>query len=238
MKKVLFSILIITLAGCETIDRDCIRGEGPVVTQELQVADFDRIVFEVAGNLQISQGQETSVTVISHSNVISRVNTSVNQGVWRIGFRENCVRNLDEFTVIVETPAISGISLDGSGNITGGNTLVSDDLSIDIDGSGNITLEIDADVLDSDIDGSGNITLTGTAGSFDASIDGSGNILAFGLTADDCEIRISGSGSAQVFANNTLDAFISGSGSVIYRGNPVVSSNITGSGTVNPDPNG
>lgn len=227
----LFSfIILLTFSGCYN-SGPCESGLGDVVITEIQVDQFDRINMAIAGEVVITKGPTQRVTVESNGNIVQRLNKSVNDGEWFIGFR-SCIRNYDRLNIFIETPNINGIILSGSGNIVSQDTFESTVSSVTLSGSGNLTASFDVTTLSSVLEGSGNINLSGTATTHNTNITGSGNIGAFDLTAETCTVDISGSGNLDVTVTNTLDVRISGSGNVRYKGDPALSQNITGSGSV------
>ncbi|MEO0725653.1 MAG: DUF2807 domain-containing protein, partial [Bacteroidota bacterium] len=78
--------------------------------------------------------------------------------------------------------------------------------------------------------GAGDIELDGSADDISIGISGSGDVDAMGMTAQNCDVRVSGSGNVKVHATQQLNVRVSGSGDVYYRGNPNVQSRISGSG--------
>ena len=65
-----------------------------------------------------------------------------------------------------------------------------------------------------------------------STISGSGKIRAYDLLSAETNIRISGSGNAELSVADYLKAKVSGSGKVRYKGNPTVDVDISGSGKV------
>jgi len=63
-------------------------------------------------------------------------------------------------------------------------------------------------------------------------LTGTGDFLGFQITAQSCEVDISGTGNCEITAVKNLDVFIEGSGSVYYKGNPSLQTDINGSGAV------
>jgi hypothetical protein len=127
---------------------------------------------------------------------------------------------------------LKGISISGSGNVTGESRFVSDEFFAKISGSGDMTLELEVANLESQISGSGSVNLSGKTHNHDAAISGSGKINAFDMDAKNVSIKISGSGDCKVNATETLTAKISGSGDVFYRGHPQINSKVSGSGSL------
>ncbi len=75
--------------------------------------------------------------------------------------------------------------------------------------------------------------MEGQARDFDGNISGSGKMSAANLLANNVDMNVSGSGSAEVYCSGILNAEISGSGKIYYTGNPdKVNSDVSGSGSV------
>ena len=135
--------------------------------------------------------------------------------------------------IYVTSPTYERLTVSGSGNIVGQNTLQSKEMYIGVSGSGKVNLDIKVVDLDSKISGSGNMNLEGTARNTNLQISGSGNLDAEDLASENCQVRISGSGNCRVQVDNTLDSRVSGSGNVYYRGNPEkLSNHSSGSGSI------
>lgn len=64
------------------------------------------------------------------------------------------------------------------------------------------------------------------------SLLGSCSFKGFSMSADYCQVDISGSGDCEVSAAKGLDVSIDGSGSVYYKGRPSIKDHISGSGQV------
>ncbi|WFU07167.1 DUF2807 domain-containing protein (plasmid) [Rhizobium sp. CB3171] len=101
-------------------------------------------------------------------------------------------------------------------------------------GSGDLTLsQIDQPQLSLSIRGSGRVAASGTADTVDVDISGSGAARLKELTAKSAQIKIRGSGDAQMTAQTDADVFISGSGNVELFGRPILRrSEIRGSGRI------
>jgi hypothetical protein len=80
--------------------------------------------------------------------------------------------------------------------------------------------------------GSADFKASGTVGRLDLELLGSGEIDTRELVANDVYVEIAGSGHADVFAKESLEAVVSGSGDIRYYGDPAhKSTSVTGSGT-------
>lgn len=234
---ILSAIIALLITSC-TNDNLFIRGEGDIITQEIDISTFDKIAMLGSHNVIISKGAEQKVEVTGHANIINRLKRNVNSGEWEIELEKGNYRNAD-LTVRIVIPTINSVELFGSGKITL-NDLSSDEyLSVRIIGSGDIELNenIGCKNLDVRIDGSGNIYAKNNFIDLkNLSIDilGSGNYIGTMNTSENCSISIEGSSRCDINVSNELKVKITGSGVVNYNGDPTsIISDISGSGKIN-----
>lgn len=235
--KTLFSTLTFCLVLTASLSaqnwwKSGIKGEGPVVEQNLQLDEIEGITLAFSGNVYIKQGNTQSVKVVGQQNIIDNIKREVSNGHWKIGF-DRPVRNHDKLNVYITIPTLNRAVVSGSGNIsTEGKFKTSGDAYVGVSGSGNIDLNLSASSIESKISGSGNIALGGSTNDMSIHISGSGSVKAYELEAANCSVSISGSGGAKVNVNDDLSVRISGSGDVYYKGRPRVKSKVSGSGDV------
>lgn len=209
----------------------CVRGDGPVVSEEISMRDFDGIDLRISADVYIRQGAQQKVVIEGQRNIIDEIETSVNNGVWKIE-TDRCIRNHDDLRIYITVPDVTLLRLSGSGNIISENTLVVNDIELTISGSGTIDAALDADDINAKISGSGDIILEGAGDALVLNISGSGDFRAFNLDLNSANVTISGSGDVDVTVSDELNVHISGSGDVRYKGTPQVDARITGSGRV------
>ena len=83
------------------------------------------------------------------------------------------------------------------------------------------------------ISGAGDVLLKGFTTSQEVRIQGAGNYHAFDFKSVDATASVSGTGSQEVRASNSLKASIAGLGTIRYRGNPVtITRSVSGLGTI------
>lgn len=88
------------------------------------------------------------------------------------------------------------------------------------------------DSLDMNLGGICRAAVSGTARRAALALEGDAKISAFGLTARDADITISGIGHCEITAEERLRVRIDGDGSVIYAGSPTLSQTVDGIGVV------
>lgn len=212
-----FSGLLIILAGCNNSssinEPDTITGSGRLVTQERKVDECTGINLRYAGNVYIKQDSVQSILVEADDNIINNVVTQGTDGILSVGLTNGNYSNVT-VKIHISLKSIENLTIQGAGNITIQNQLISSR-------------------LDCIINGAGDIYLVGSSNSLNCIINGAGNINAFDFVAGSCRVKIIGTGNCYVHAKESLDALITGVGNIIYAGDPgTVSSSVTGVGNI------
>lgn len=212
MKKYLFLLL-----ACSTLfpscEKDLIKGEGPVLTETRSTPVFDEVRSNGSARVYINYADTFSVQIKAYSNLLPWFETTVSEGVLRLGFKKYARIKNDNIEVYITMPAVAGLAINGSGDFRlRGPFPAQPSLNLEINGSGTI----------------------GAAGAefhnLAAHISGSGSMKLEDIFAETADISISGSGNIRLRVSSRLNVRISGSGDVYYRGSPDISSEISGSG--------
>ncbi|MBL7792744.1 MAG: DUF2807 domain-containing protein, partial [Saprospiraceae bacterium] len=138
MKTIQLTVVLIALVwnAASAQKWGYVKGEGPVVKQELNLDDFHSIGLSISGTVYLSQGNTQKVVVEAQQNIIDLLKKEVKNGNWNIGFQKNG-GNYEKVKVWITVPTLKALSLAGSGDIitkTAFNGL--DNLKMDIAGSG------------------------------------------------------------------------------------------------------
>ncbi len=209
----------------------CVRAEGPVSSEILDLGRIDGIDLAIPATVFISQGEDQEVEIEAQDDVINQIKTTVRGGIWTIEF-DRCVRNESSIRIYLTVKELTSVKISGSGEIVSQGSLIVDDLDVGISGSGDIDLSLEADDIDAKVSGSGSMRFDGTADALDISISGSGDFQCFNLETRKATVKISGSGDAEMWVTQELDVNIAGSGDVFYKGNPSLNVSVSGSGGV------
>jgi len=219
------------IAGC-TQFAPCIGGSGNVVSETRTVEPFHSVDLATIGTVYLTQGAPASIQIEAEDNILPLMQTEVTDGVLTID-NEQCIRSTQPVIIRVTTDEVRGISVSGSGSVISENEIRSENLETGVSGSGSIDLRVNTTEIASTISGSGSTLLRGKATNHTTVVDGSGRVAAFDLETNHSKVTIEGSGIAEVFATDDLDAVISGSGMILYKGNPAhLTQEVTGSGGV------
>lgn len=237
MVRLLFTVgAVLSIMAVSAQDRQINDPNAQVRTVEA----FTGVKVSGAIELYVSQGPQRVVVSASEKSEVDEIITEVKGGVLYIRFKKEKSWWSDQwnttgkqFRAYVSAEQFNNISLAGSGNIRIEGLLKAGALEVSLSGSGNIVGNVDAQSLDIRQSGSGNTKLSGSAKQVEFNCSGSGNINCYDLITDDCEVRISGSGNAEVSVNRELSASISGSGNIRYKGNGnLVRASTAGSGKI------
>ncbi len=244
MKNIKWAVLpvilsVFTFSSCITVEDGsgfgrCTHGTGDLVTETFNLDDFSRIELDIAADVYLTMGEEQKVKVEGRQNIIDELNIEVVNHTWDIS-SDKCLRNIGNMKIFITLTEVDLLKITDSGNIRSENELSVDDLDLMISGSGDFDLALNANRIDCKVSGSGDVSLSGETTDLGYSVTGSGDLDAFGMKAQNVDVKISGSGDANVWAEQYLKIRISGSGDVHYIGHPELEINITGSGTVKDD---
>ena len=199
------------------------------------VSNFSEISISVAGDVELSQGNEYKVVLEGDEDMLEKIETEVKGEELKIKYKSriNFGWNTDKVKIYITTKKVEEISVAGSATIKAQTKIKASEMEFNVSGSGKIYVDnLEASTIEANISGSGNISIGGeeTAKSLDVSISGSGDLNAENIKKG--EIDISGSGRCKVHIKDSLEADISGSGRVYYKGSPLINAQISGSGKV------
>jgi hypothetical protein len=230
-------ILFVSLLFISCDDESCIKGEGSVETRTIALASFDKVSLFGVDHLTIKQGDIQEVKVTGYPNIINELNTNITNQEWEIRLKDGCYNNAD-MDIEITIPDLKAANLIGSGRIKIDNFTNQENQLFALSGSGSIEIGGNSGTkeLIFSISGSGDISGIENFINLESvklNISGSGDFVAFPLQSLDYEVNLSGSGNANVYAENKLNGSITGSGNINYKGAPEINVAITGSGRVN-----
>jgi len=213
MRTTLFIAIISLFFFSCTKDR--LVADGNIITEVRNPGTFTGVHSSGANPIKIIYGNAFKVEVRGSANLIPRYKTNINNGTLNLGYEFVSVRK-DDIEVFVTMPAISHVSMSGSGKLDiNGNFPAQNLFRLTVSGSSNTNVN-DAFNVDE----------------VNVNISGSGDANLEKILSNKGDVKISGSGDVRLSVQKTLKARISGSGKIYYTGNAAVDSEISGSGTV------
>lgn len=248
----LFTFLFLA-SSCKKVD----AGKGEPTDHLIAVSAFNRIVLETGGKLTYTEDStDQYFNIRTTSEVMEILDIRVEDSTLIIGIQKGyTIKNSDEILMTINSPLCKDYIVSGNGDIeihrTTSDTLprceliISGSGNIDVNqmhalelfnlisGSGNMYLQnIHSSSTANIISGSGDFALYGDCYSNYIQVSGTGNINSYSFNTIHSEVKISGSASARVRVDSTLNVEINGYGNVFYKGYPTVTTNISGDGDV------
>ena len=249
MKRTMKKLLILLAAGLLTVSCIINIGGGAFVgrcteegidyTEVRDVAQFDALSSSLPCNVYFSQADKQEVRVETTKEFAEKVLTTVEDGTLTLKLEEGRYPKLI-LRVVVTSPDIEGISINGSGSLVHeGAFHTSGFIKFNVSGSGDIQAgSIDCLDFFAHVSGSGDIRVASVAcDSFLATTSGSGHTDLETLTVKDfAAARVGGSGSIrlhEVTVDGDMDLRTYGSGSIFVNGRcRDVDATISGSGSI------
>lgn len=192
-----------------------VKGSGNAVKQDRDTGPFTKIEMGGAFHAQLIQGDSYMVTVVTDDNLQSSIETRV-LGNTLVIEGSSGMKNLSDLSVIIQTPVLEKIQLDGAARLTTKGAFVTPRLTIDASGASRLTMKVKTEALESKVSGAARLTLEGEAIAHDTEVTGASRLNALKLKTTTTKAEVSGAGKASIFANSEIVADISGAGKLSY----------------------
>jgi hypothetical protein len=240
MKKtfILFATALMTLSSCSNMKfsdfREKLNPNKPVETREEPLNAFNSIVIHLPYDIEVIQGDKSTIAIKGPADVIEEISVDVNKGI--LTLEQNSSFNFTwnpKVEILITTPSLQSLNLTGSGDVnilmkekqptmnlelTGSgnvvcNNLVCNDMTTNVSGSGNLVCRnLNCTNIDAKVNGSGDAQFEGTASNGKFDVHGSGNINSEKMRIDMLNLRIGGSGDITYNSPNA-NKDVTGSGS-------------------------
>lgn len=226
---VLLGILLASLLSSCTSSMRHSNGNQTEINHEIE--DFNSIVFEGAYTIELTQGDENSVSIVTTDDLHEKVSVWVSNGLLNV---KSNIKNIgsDEIRVNITFKQLNDVNVKGGAFLKTNGFVELQDFNIRIEGGASIDMKVTAQKIKAKAEGAVNMQFEGITHEFNAISEGAGNIDADKLEAKYVECRVSGVGNASVFATEELNARVEGLGKISYRGNPTLYKKVDGIGVV------
>ena len=224
--KVLVLLFAVTLlTGCALTDRILsIKGSGNVVTQEMDITDFDKVDVNHAFEVEITQGDTFRVVVRVDDNLLEHLQVVKKGQTLNVGMKPGPFYNFSNTTQEAEVTMPELIGLEGSEasevTITGFKS--TRDLSVDLSAASSLRGDIEAGDARFDLSSASEVTLRGSADDVVIDASGSSEVDLSAFSVANANVEASGASEVTVNASGRLDADASGASDVYYLGSPTL----------------
>jgi hypothetical protein len=176
----------------------------------------------------ITQGNEESVAVsASETKYRDEIEVKVDGGILSIGLKKNGIlkkwnNGKMKLKAYISFKQINKLNVSGACDIFFQGTVKADDLGIEMSGASNIKGEFDVKKMDIGLSGASDMKLSGTVSDLKIEASGASDFKGYELTANYCDISVSGASAVQITVNKELSAKASGASDVRYRGTGLI----------------
>ncbi len=235
MKRLVLLALALTsvifIAGCIQLPTNT----GPTTSEVRSIPPFSSINYNLLGALHVAQSNNSTARVEAGSNTISSIRTEVRDGVLTIDTTSPslALQTINIYVTTANVSNVTAITSGGAGSVTCDVPLTASNLRLELTGAGSMDAPVNVTQLNVLLSGVGSMQLRGNATNMNAQVSGVGSLNAYDLQTSVSSVTVSGTGSAQVTAQQNLTANVSGTGSINYHGSPKVSQSRTGVGSIN-----
>jgi hypothetical protein len=192
------------------------------------VKDFD---ISIACKLTIIQGDKPSLQITGDEDEISEIYFKSFGDELIIKSHKRHLHKDDVKITLVVTD-INKLSISGAVDLYTPKTLNFEKFSMEVSGVADIDMSIKTQQLKLDASGVLRGEVVGEAKEMDLDISGVVDLDASNLISNNCEVDISGLGSADVNVIDNLNASVSGMGKISYAGHPRVHASTSGIGRI------
>ncbi len=201
-----------------------IEGNGITKKVDFPVDNFINIMIEGNYKVELSQGTP-SAAIEGDENLIEYLDFGLEEDGKTLSIRAKEGYTLtpkNGITLHISFENLESIQSYGFGNFHSDQTLNFEEIEILMHGAGVADFPLIANTLELQINGSCETTFTGKVNLLEANISGVGQLHAEELIAKKADIKINGSGTANIHVTDFLDAQTSGSSFINYSGDPKV----------------
>lgn len=204
------------------------------VKQDRNVGTFSSINVGGTFKIYLRMGDKSALTIIADKDVLSKIKTTVNNGVLDVSLEEDWWNDSSNETMelYITVTNLNEIDLSGACSLETKNTIKSGSLTLDLSGASKLEAQISCDILELELSGASKSTLKGNCTKLNVEASGASAIYAADLQSKISSIDASGACKAELNVVNELNVDASGACKVYYTGNPKVNQDVSGAASV------
>ena len=179
------------------VGKEVVWCKGPVLLQNIDLDEFDRIVVNGAADLKYAQDPEIwGVQVEANEEVFDYLNFRVEDRTLILEMVDSVQVMAEDFDIYTGSAVLKSVTINGTADVIIVAVDQKDNLDITVNGTGDMELQkIRVPVLSCNVNGAADIEATGLdAGHIDLSLNGAGDVSLSGK-AESANFTVSGAGS-------------------------------------------
>ncbi len=218
----------VLLSGCccpwtlvRRVTRDVnLRGSGVLVTQEMNLTGFTRLVISHAFEADVTQSDTYSVVITVDDNLVDHLDVSKRGDTLYVGIDDLSLVGDATLRATISMPTLDAVEASGASRVTTEGFRSTAPFDLDVSGASSFRAEMYCGNLKVRVSGASNVTLDGSGGNGDIGVSGASRARLEGFALQDVDVEASGASSATVNVAGSLDAEASGASTILYVGNP------------------
>lgn len=216
----LFLIIMLTglLTSCDSM-LNTVKGEGPVVSKEIPLADFHEIKVSSGWEVELIPAPKPKMVIHTEENLMDMVDYKIEHGELYIT-NQGSVGNSKSRVIQVFFRQLDNISADSNSKIFSPAIFEQNYMNVEASTNGEINLKLWTDYTKVKTSASGIVHLQGTTNDFKAHASTSSKINGEDLKTKFCTAIATSSGYISIYVTENLNAETETNGKVDYFGNP------------------
>ena len=235
MKKIshtfLANLFLITILS---ITSSCFYGMGslgPVVDEERNVDDFDKLEVTSGIDVKLSQGSRHRVIIKANEDIIDNVETEVVNGTLKISIERTWFRGGASVDAEITFVNLESIDLSAGSDLESEGKLEFRELDIKASSGSDLKINLEAASVNLVVSSGSDATLSGSARSFKAKASSGSDINAYEFETADATLECSSGSDVKAYVTKTMNVKASSGSDVHYRGDPKLMEVNTSSGS-------
>ena len=192
--------------------------------EKRELEEFSRLKLSGAFNVNISQGDQQSLTIEGSSELAEKLEVIQEGDLLELKLRgqDRSSSRKNGLRISLTIVDLEELEFEGAGIIKTTHPLDLSDFQLIGKGVGNIELDLHAENVDAKLNFVGNMVLRGRADVLRIQNEGLGNINASKLVAGNVDLNSSGIGNISLHCEDELSLQVNGIGKVSYTGQPTI----------------
>jgi len=239
MRKVCFTAALIILLMTAIVLPGCSRagsamnGSGKTIDQNIDIADFNSLNVKGEFELEISQAQYFTVTLITDENLINRVLISLERKTLKLGIEAPASFFPTKLKVIINMPAILGLNLSGGARAYVSGFKSASDFSLFLAEGSSVSGTLEANTAKLNLSDASQADLHGTAAKLELECKGGSKLDLENFVLTNARVNLTEASEATLNVNGRFDVILNDTSKIYYLGNPVISNtSISGGSTM------
>jgi hypothetical protein len=214
-----FSIIFMVVLKINTVVIPSVEGSGNVVTKEMPLENFEKLVVSRNCKVFILQGNSASLTIKADDNLVELVGITEQNGELDL-FLEGRITKESTLELHLTLVDLNSLVVSSGSRVVSNNSLKLDLLNLVVSSGANVSLKLENQNLTVKTSSGSEAELAGKSGSLSVTCSSGSSVDGSDFEAETVTVKSSSGASARVWATSSIAVEASSGSSVVYSGNP------------------